>query len=143
MPDGGPAGERMPAVNDADGDLAPLLAQAGILMFEYDVDGFLLRASGSCLGASDPATEIRAGLVTPAVARLAAAGQTVVDEVRVADRTITVRHEPVLGECGETVRIVATAYDMTYPSRRRSAGQVGPALLRSCDEMRDRYDRRT
>ncbi len=133
MLEGGPAGERMPVVNDDERDLAPLLAQAGILMFEYDVDGFLLHASGSCLGASDPAIEVRAGLVTPEVAKLAAAGQIVVDEVRVADRMITVRHEPVRGEQGETVRIVATAYDMTYPSRRRSAGLVGPALLRLCE----------
>ncbi len=105
-------------MNDDERDLAPLLAQAGILMFEYDVDGFLIRASGSCLGGSDPTIEVRAGLVTPSVVRRAAAGETVIDEVQVADRTIAVRHEPVRGDGGQTVKIVATACDIT---RRETA----------------------
>ena len=112
-------------MNDDERDLAPLLARAGILMFEYDVDGFLLRASGSCLGGADPSIEVRAGLVTPSVARLAAAGQIVLDEIRIADRMIRVRHEPVRGEHGETVKIVATAYDMSPRAARPGPGLRG------------------
>ncbi len=112
-------------MNDDELGLAPLLARAGILVFEYDRDGFLLRASGSCLGGTDPSIEVRAGLVTPGVVRLAAAGQIVLDEVRVADRMITVRHEPVRDEHGTTVKIVATAYDMSARAKASA-----PALLR-------------
>lgn len=101
-------------MNDNDErDLAPHLARAGILMFEYDPDGLLIRASGSCLGGSDPAMEVRAGLVTPSVVRRAAAGEIVIDEVRVADRTIAVRHEPVRGDRGRILKVVATACDVT------------------------------
>ncbi len=100
-------------MNDTERDLEPLLAKAGILMFEYDMDGFLLNATGSCLGGSDPAMEVHAGLVTPAIVRQAVGGEVVLDQVRVADRTISVRHEPVRGEDGRTVRVLATACDVT------------------------------
>lgn len=118
MPGGGHPGERMPAMNDDERDLEPLLTDAGILMFEYDVDGFLIRASGSCLGGADPTMEVHAGLVTPSIVRRAAAGQVVVDELRVADRTIAVRHEPVRDEAARVVRIVATACDVTRRDER-------------------------
>lgn len=107
------AGECIAEVNDTERALEPLLAKAGILMFEYDVDGFLLNASGSCLGGSDPAMEVHAGLVTPSVVRRAAHGELVIDHVRVAEHTISVRHEPVRGEDGRTVKILATACDVT------------------------------
>lgn len=113
MPDGGHPGERMPAMNDDEYALGPLLTDAGILIFEYDVDGFLIRASGSCLGGADPTMEVRAGLVTPSVVRRAAAGQIVIDEINLCDRTIAVRHEPVRDEAARIVRIVATACDVT------------------------------
>ncbi len=100
-------------MNDTGRDLEALLTKAGILMFEYDVDGFLLTASGSCLGGSDPAMEVHAGLVTPSVVRRAAGGEIVIDQVRVADRTISVRHEPVRGDDGRTVKVLATACDVT------------------------------
>lgn len=99
----------MPAMHDDERDLSPLLARAGILLFEYEADGSLVSASGSCLGGPDPAMEVRAGLVTPSVVRRAAAGEVVTLDVRVADGTVTVRHEPVRGASGEVVKVVATA----------------------------------
>ena len=99
---------------DADLDLAPLLAKAGILMFEYDADGILLCASGSCLGAGDPELEVRMGLVTPASVRRATSGQMVVEWIRIEDRTIAVHHEPVRGDdCDHVERVVVTAFDVT------------------------------
>lgn len=112
-----PLGERTAetyTVADADLDLAPLLAKAGILMFEYDADGILLCATGSCLGAGDPELEVRMGLVTPASVRRATSGQMVVEWIRIEDRTIAVHHEPVRGEdCDHIERVVVTAFDVT------------------------------
>lgn len=99
-------------MNDGERDLGPLLADAGILMFEYDVEGSLLTATGSCLGGPDPSMEVRAGLVTPSAVRRASAGEILVDEVRIGGRTIAVRHEPVRDENGAVARVVATACDV-------------------------------
>jgi hypothetical protein len=98
--------------NEITPDLGALLAQAHILMFEYDADGFLLGAVGSCIGGPDPEIEVRAGLVSPAVVRRAAAGERVMDRARVAGRWIAVVHEPVRGERGQIERILATAFDI-------------------------------
>lgn len=98
--------------NEIAPDLAALLAQAHILMFEYDADGFLLGAVGSCIGGPDPEIEIRAGLVSPAVVRRAAGGERVMDRTRVAGRWIAVVHEPVRGERGQIERVLATAFDI-------------------------------
>lgn len=94
---------------DAATELAPLLAEAGILIFEYDAEGFLLGAAGSCLGSPDPALEVRAGLASPDTVRRAVAGELVVEELRISDRTIAVRHEPVRTDRGDVERVVATA----------------------------------
>jgi len=102
--------------NEIAADLAPLLAKARILMFEYDADGFLTQAVGSCLGGSDPELEVRAGLVSPDVVRRTVAGETVVVQARVGDRTIEVRHEPIRSERGRIERVVATAFDVTGPA---------------------------
>src|SRR6266511_382375 len=83
-----------PMTNEIGSELGPLLARAHILMFEYDTDGFLLSAVGSCLGA-DPDVEVRAGLVSPAIVRRAIAG------------------EPVIGRAGTVERVLATAFDVT------------------------------
>lgn len=104
--------------NDDERDLGPLLADAGILIFEYDVDGALLKASGSCLGGPDPSMEVRAGLVTPSTVRRASAGEILVDEVHVGGRTISVRHEPVRDANGAITRIVATACDVRPASSK-------------------------
>lgn len=98
--------------NEMASELGPLLAQAHILMFEYDPDGFLTSAIGSCVGGADPDIEIRAGLVSPAVVRRAVAGERVVDRARVAGRWIAVLHEPVRGERGQVERVLATAFDI-------------------------------
>ena len=94
-------------------DLAPLLEKAGILMFEYDIDGILLSASGSCLGGSDPELEVRMGIVTPSSVRRATSGQMVIEWIRIADRTIAVHHEPVRDEEERVERVVVTAFDVT------------------------------
>lgn len=94
-------------------DIAALLARAGILMFEYDRDGFLIRASGSCLGGADAALEIRSGLVSPDVVRRATSGLAVVERVTVNGRQIAMRHEPVRGTDGRIERVVVTAFDVT------------------------------
>lgn len=99
--------------NDIEHDLAPLLEKAGILMFEYDADGVLLSASGSCLGSTDPELEVRMGIVTPASVRRATGGQMVIEWIRIGDRTIAVHHEPVRGECDHVERVVVTAFDVT------------------------------
>ena len=99
--------------NGTDHDLAPLLEKAGILMFEYDRDGILLCASGSCLGGGDPELEVRMGLATPTSVRRAAAGQMVIEWIRIGDRTIAVHHEPVRSERDLIDRVVVTAFDVT------------------------------
>ncbi|OGO67801.1 MAG: hypothetical protein A3H36_09460 [Chloroflexi bacterium RIFCSPLOWO2_02_FULL_71_16] len=109
-------------------DLGPLLADAGLLMFEYDADGFVVRAIGSCLGGSDPMLEVRSGLVSPEVVRRAAAGRSVTVQIAVGRRRISVKHEPVRGAGGRVERIVATAIDVTK-ARARARGV--PALIRS------------
>lgn len=91
-------------------ELGELLAKARILMFEYDADGFLLSALGSCVGAQDPEIEVRAGLVSAGVVRRAAAGERVVERTRVAGHDVAVVHEPVRGERGRVERILATAF---------------------------------
>lgn len=98
--------------NEIASELGPLLAQAHILMFEYDPDGFLVSAVGSCVGGAEPDIEIRAGLVSPAVVRRAVAGERVVDRTRVGGRWIAVVHEPVRGERGQVERVLATAFDI-------------------------------
>lgn len=97
--------------NEIGTELGPLLARAHILMFEYDADGFLVSAVGSCLGA-EPDVEVRAGLASPQVVRRAVAGERVVDRTRVLGRDITVIHEPVLSERGRVERVVATAFEV-------------------------------
>lgn len=99
-------------MNEIASELAPLLAQAHILMFEYDPDGFLTSAVGSCVGGANPEIEIRAGLVSPAVVRRAVSGERVVDRARVAGRWIAIVHEPVRGERGQVERVLATAFDI-------------------------------
>lgn len=107
--------------NSTQAELEPLLADAGLLMFEYDTDGFLLRAVGSCLGGSDPALEVRAGLVSPDVVRRAAAGRPLSVTVTIGRRRISVRHEPVVGKRGRVEKIVATAIDVTNAKARARA----------------------
>ncbi len=99
-------------MNKIASDLAPLLAQAHILMFEYDADGFLVSAVGSCIGGGDPEIEVRAGLVSPSVVRRAAAGERVVDRTRLGGRWIAVVHEPVRDARGLVERVLATAFDI-------------------------------
>lgn len=89
--------------------LAPVLAEAGILLFEYDLDGFFLGSAGSCLGGPDPEMEVRAGLAPPDVVRRATRGELVIHDVWILGRRISVRHEPVLSGRGEVERVVATA----------------------------------
>jgi hypothetical protein len=98
---------------ESDKDLAPLLEKAGILMFEYDSDGILICASGSCLGGGDAELEVRMGIVTPSSVRRATAGQMVIEWVRIGDRTIAVHHEPVRGASDLVERVVVTAFDVT------------------------------
>ncbi len=98
---------------ELDHDLAPLLQKAGILLFEYDADGVLLHASGSCLGGPDPELEVRMGIATPMSVRRATSGQIVIEWIRIGDRTIAVHHEPVRGECDHVERVVVTAFDVT------------------------------
>lgn len=98
--------------NEIASELGPLLAQAHILMFEYDADGFLKSAVGSCVGGAEPDIEIRAGLVSPTVVRRAVAGERVVDRTRVAGRWIAIVHEPVRDERGRVERVLATAFDI-------------------------------
>lgn len=109
-------------------ELAPLLAQAHILMFEYDADGFLVSAVGSCIGGSDPEMEVRAGLVTPSVVRRAASGERVVDRTRIGSRWIAVVHEPVRGERGRIERVLATAFDIGDRALPQQVHQWGRAL---------------
>ncbi len=99
-------------MNEIERDLAPLLEQAGILIFEYDAEGFLLRAQGSALGYGDPDLEVRAGLVTPESVRRAVAGAAFAERVTVGSRCIAVRHEPVCDADGRTARVLATACDV-------------------------------
>jgi len=98
---------------ESERDLAPLLEKAGILMFEYDVDGILICASGSCLGGGDPELEVRMGIVTPSSVRRATAGQMVIEWVRIGTRTIAVHHEPVRDARDQVERVVVTAFDVT------------------------------
>lgn len=98
--------------NEIAGELGPLLARAHILMFEYDADGFLVSAVGSCLGA-DPDVEVRSGLASPEIVQRAVAGERVVERTRVLGRSIAVVHEPVVGRCGTVERVLATAFDVT------------------------------
>lgn len=111
--------------NEIAAELGPLLARAHILMFEYDTDGFLVSAVGSCLGA-DPDIEVRSGLTSPQVVRRAVAGERVVDRARILGRVITVIHEPVLGERGSVERVVATAFEV-----RESVGPPHLAEIRA------------
>ena len=101
--------------NEIAAELGPLLAKAHILMFEYDADGFLVSATGSCLGGAAPEMEVRAGLVSPSVVRRAATGERVVDRTRIGSRSIAVIHEPVRDQRGHVRRILATAVDVTEP----------------------------
>jgi hypothetical protein len=91
-------------------EIGPFLARAHILMFEYDRDGFLICAAGSCLGA-DAEVEVRAGLVSPHIVRRAVAGERVVERMEVMGRKVTVIHDPVLGEHG-VEKVVATAFEV-------------------------------
>lgn len=100
-------------MNETESDLVPLLAKAGILIFEYDADGYLLRASGSALGYGDPELEVRAGLVTPESVRRAVGGAAFTERVEVGSRCIAVRHEPVCDASGRALRVLATACDVT------------------------------
>jgi len=102
-------------------ELGPLLADAGLLMFEYDNDGFLVRAVGSCLGGSDAALEVRSGLVSADVVKRAMEGRPITVNVKVGRRRISVRHEPVVGRDGRVKRVVATAIDVTTAKARASA----------------------
>ena len=102
-------------------ELGPLLADAGLLMFEYDTDGFLVRALGSCLGGGDPHLEVRSGLVSAAVVKRAMEGRPLTVNVKVGRRRISVRHEPVIGRDGRVKRVVATAVDVTSAKARASA----------------------
>lgn len=115
-------------MNEIELDLAPLLAKAGILVFEYDPDGFLLRAHGSALGYGDADLEVRAGLVTPESVRRAVAGAAFTERVRIGSRSIAVRHEPVCDENGRTQRVLATACDV---SRIESAADTVVPLIAS------------
>jgi hypothetical protein len=110
-------------------DLAPLLEKAGILMFEYDVDGILLSASGSCLGGGDPELEVRMGIVTPGSVRRATGGQMVIEWIRIGDRTIAVHHEPVRGECDHVERVVVTAFDVTPVARELRETSPSPNVV--------------
>lgn len=110
--------------NGIDTELAPLLASAHILIFEYDRDGFLLSAMGSCLGGGvppggsmDPALEVRSGLVSPDVVRRAVSGSAVVYRLTVHGRQIAMRHDPVRGPSGTVDRVVVTAVDVTDLAR--------------------------
>lgn len=103
--------------NGIDTELAPLLASARILIFEYDRDGFLMSASGSCLGGGDPALEVRSGLVSPDVVRRAVSGSAVVERLTVHGRQIAMRHDPVRGPSGTVDRVVVTAVDVTELAR--------------------------
>jgi hypothetical protein len=96
--------------NEIAAEIGPFLARARILMFEYDTDGFLISAVGSCLGA-DPDVEVRAGLASPHTVRRTVAGERVVDRIDVMGRRLTVIHEPVLGELG-VEKVVATAFEV-------------------------------
>lgn len=96
--------------NEIATELGPLLARAHILMFEYDTQGFLVSAIGSCLGA-EPDVEVRSGLASPQIVRRAVAGERVVDRTEILGRKVTVIHEPVLGEHG-IERVVATAFEV-------------------------------
>jgi hypothetical protein len=109
-------------------ELGPLLADAGLLMFEYDTEGFLVRAVGSCLGGSDAALEVRSGLVSADVVRRAMEGRPLTVNVKVGSRRISVRHEPVLGRDGRVQRVVATAVDVTSA---RARARAVPAWLTS------------
>jgi hypothetical protein len=102
-------------------ELGPLLADAGLLMFEYDTDGLLVRAVGSCLGGSDAALEVRSGLVSADVVKRAMEGRPLTVNVKVGKRRISVRHEPVLGRDGRVKRVVATAIDVTIAKARANA----------------------
>lgn len=99
--------------NAIDTELAPLLANARILIFEYDRDGYLVSASGSCLGSGDPALEVRSGLVSPDVVRRAVSGTAVVERLTVNGRQIATRHDPVRSPGGTVDRVVVTAVDVT------------------------------
>lgn len=103
--------------NEIASELGPLLTQARILMFEYDADGILLSAVGSCLGGADPEIEVRAGLVSPSVVRRAVGGERVVDRTRICGRSIAVLHEPVRGERGPVERVLATAFEVADTPR--------------------------
>ncbi len=92
-------------------DLEALLSRAHILMFEYDADGYLLSASGSCLGGTDPRLEIRAGLITPQAVRRACSGERVVERTRLSGLDIEIVHEPVRSDRG-VERVRATAYSL-------------------------------
>lgn len=123
-------------MNEIATELGPLLAQAHILMFEYDRDGFLTSAVGSCVGGMEPDMEIRAGLVSPTVVRRAVSGERVVDRARIGGRWIAVLHEPVRGDGGRVERVLATAFDIgdrVLPQQvsawaERRAGETALAL---------------
>ena len=53
------------------------------------------------------------GLATPTSVRRAAAGQMVIEWIRIGDRTIAVHHEPVRSERDLIDRVVVTAFDVT------------------------------
>ncbi|MBI2325586.1 MAG: hypothetical protein HYU87_11585 [Chloroflexi bacterium] len=114
--------------NEIASELGALLAQAHILMFEYDRDGFLVSAVGSCIGGVEPDVEIRAGLVSPTVVRRAVAGERVMDRARVAGRWIAVVHEPVRGERGQVERVLATAFDIGDRALPQQISAWGEAL---------------
>jgi len=116
-------------VVDLDSDLAPLLARAGILMFEYDADAFLITALGSCLGGPTPDVEVRSGITSPDSVRRALSGEMVVDRVEVAGRTIAVHHEPVRSDGGRVERVLVTAFDVGIVADSRDPLQALLAAL--------------
>jgi hypothetical protein len=115
-------------MNDIDPELAHLLAKAGILMFEYDRDGFLIAASGSCLGTAVPDLELRAGLLSAASVRRATKGEAFVECVRVTQRTIAVRHQPVRDHDGRVERVLVTAFDVSEALAARDVSRWSAAL---------------
>lgn len=86
---------------------------ARVLVFEYDADGFLVFAMGSCLGGPDPSIEVRAGLLSADVVRRALAGEVITERLVVSGRLVVVRHRPIWDEDGSVTRVRCAAVDAT------------------------------